>query len=190
MKHYPEGIIGVDEVGRGCLAGPLVVGAVRLTEPIPGLKDSKLLSPKKRNYFNELIIATADFVGLGWVSAQEIDKLGLSKALSLAGERALSGLKTGYTTIVLDGSHNYLNQFDRVETVIKADLTIAAVSAASIVAKVARDKYMIELAQSIKGYGFERNVGYGSAEHLQAINKLGVCNQHRRSFEPIKSMTA
>ncbi len=180
-------IIGVDEVGRGSLAGPLVVGAVMLSANIDGLKDSKLLTPKRREQLSEIIKLRAEFIGLGWVSALDIDRLGLNRALSLAGERALAELSIDYDKIILDGSVNYLPPQFRVETVIKADMSVAAVSAASIVAKVARDKFMHELARQIPNYGFERNVGYGTAEHLKAIQTYGVSEQHRRSFEPIKS---
>ncbi len=190
MNHYPDGIIGIDEVGRGCLAGPLVVGAVKLNHLIEGLTDSKLLSPKKREQLNELIIQLSACVGLGWASAQEIDRLGLNGALGLAGERALAKFKLVESRIILDGSQNYLSKFSNVETIIKADLTIPAVSAASIVAKVARDHYMQALSLEIGGYGFERNVGYGTIEHMRAIATLGISSQHRRSFEPIKSMVA
>lgn len=190
-------ILGIDEVGRGPLAGPLVVGAVILPEGERGwfaeLRDSKKLSVKKREVLNEVILREA-VTGLGWVSSSELDSVGISEALRLATRRAvksLKGLHTMFSQIVIDGKVNFLKLTELekyVSTMPKADDLIREVSAASIIAKVARDHYMYKLAEKYPDYGFEKNVGYGTAKHLKAINEYGICEEHRRSFEPIKSM--
>lgn len=191
-------ILGIDEVGRGPLAGPLVVGAVILPEEKPEwveeLKDSKKLSAKKRETLNEIILDKAVAVGLGWVFAQELDEVGISKALRLATKRAVKsvqGLHASFSQIVIDGKVNFLSLTPlekHVTTVVKADNLVKEVSAASIVAKVARDHYMYEVGEKYPDYDFGKNVGYGTAKHLVAINEFGICPEHRLSFEPIKSM--
>ncbi len=188
-------ILGIDEVGRGPLAGPLVVGAVILPEAewVRELKDSKRLSAKKRKVLNEIILKEA-VTGLGFVMVDELDAVGVSEALRLATRRAVKSVQNlhrEFSQIIIDGKVNFLKQTtleNYVSTVVKADDLIKEVSAASIIAKVARDHYMIELASRFPNYGFEKNVGYGTAEHLAAINKYGICEEHRKSFEPIKSM--
>ena len=190
-------ILGIDEVGRGPLAGPLVVGAVILPDPKPEwvdeLKDSKKLSAKKREALSELILKEAT-CGLGWVPASELDEVGISEALRLACSRAVKSvqkLHVPFSQIVIDGKVNFLKLTkleNYVTTVVKADDLVKEVSAASIIAKVARDNYMKELDSKYPGYGFEKNVGYGTAKHMAAISELGICPEHRKSFEPIKSM--
>lgn len=181
-------ILGIDEVGRGPWAGPVVVGAVVLgDQPIEGLTDSKKLTKKRREALDALIRAKAS-VGLGWVSPAEIDEIGLGPALKLATIRAVEGVKGAYHEIIIDGTINFLKETTKgryVTTMAKADLLIPSVSAASIVAKVARDNYMAEQALVYPGYGFERHVGYGTAAHQQAIQKLGLTPLHRRSFKPV-----
>ena len=191
-------ILGIDEVGRGPLAGPLVVGAVILPEPerewFLELKDSKKLSAKKREYLNEIILKEAT-AGLGWVSSEEIDEVGISEALRLATRRAVKSVQSlhaPFSQIVIDGKVNFLagTSLEKyVSTVVKADDLIREVSAASIVAKVARDKYMVDLAKKYPEYGFEAHVGYGTEIHREAIAKFGICPEHRKSFEPCKSLT-
>ena len=193
-------ILGIDEVGRGPLAGPLVVGAVILPENkdelawVAELNDSKKLSAGKRERLAEVIVAEAPAVGLGWVSSNELDEVGISEALTLATKRAVKSvqaLHARFSQIVIDGKVNFLcltNLGKYVTTVVKADALIKEVSAASIVAKCARDRYMKELGAEYPGYGFCRNVGYGTAEHLAAIRAQGLTPEHRRSFEPCKSM--
>ena len=191
-------ILGIDEVGRGPLAGPLVVGAVILPEAHPEwvleLKDSKKLSAKKREALSEVILAEALATGLGWVGPSEIDKLGIGEALRLATRRAVEEVRrhnVPFSQIIIDGKVNFLSGTslgEFVSTVVKADDLIKEVSAASIIAKVARDHYMHEMGEKFPGYGFEKHVGYGTAKHIAAIRELGVCPEHRRSFEPIKSM--
>ncbi|AHB42678.1 Ribonuclease [Candidatus Saccharibacteria bacterium RAAC3_TM7_1] len=184
-------ILGIDEVGRGPWAGPLVVGAVVLGCDIDGLTDSKKLSAKRRTELALEIREKAAGVGLGWVRADEIDTLGLSQALALACQRAVQAVDTlgvAYHEIILDGTVNFLKDTPKgryVTTLKKADLLIAAVSAASIVAKVARDEYMVQQAELYPDYGFASHVGYGTAIHRAAIEKYGVTPLHRLSFAPL-----
>lgn len=183
-------ILGIDEVGRGPWAGPLVIGAVVLGGcEIPGLTDSKKLSKKKREELDVIIREQAAGFGLGWVDASEIDEIGLSAALRLATIRAVEQIKTPYHEIIIDGTINFLadtNKADYVKTMPKADLLIPSVSAASIIAKVARDNYMSDQDKKYDGYGFSGHVGYGTAKHIAAIEKNGVTPLHRLSFAPLK----
>ena len=191
-------ILGIDEVGRGPLAGPLVVGAVILPDVKPDwvaeLKDSKKLSAKKREALSAVILKGAEATGLGWVTAEEIDEVGISQALVLATRRAVKSvqeLHKAFSQIIIDGKVNFLKGTSLekyVSTMPKADDLVKEVSAASIIAKVARDKNMYELDKKYPQYGFSSNVGYGTAAHMAAIRKLGICSEHRKSFEPIKSM--
>ncbi|MBQ2672744.1 ribonuclease HII [Candidatus Saccharibacteria bacterium] len=191
-------ILGIDEVGRGPLAGPLVVGAVILPDKKPDwvneLKDSKKLTIKKRELLNGIILNEAPATGLGWVSALELDEIGISEALKLATKRAVKKVQqcsAPFSQIIIDGKVNFLAETrigEFVSTMPKADNLVKEVSAASIIAKVARDHYMTRLAEEYPKYGFESHVGYGTARHLAAIKEYGICPEHRKSFEPIKSM--
>ena len=184
-------ILGIDEVGRGPWAGPLVVGACVLGDAkIDGLTDSKKLTPKKREALAPIIREKAA-VGLGWVSAEELDRIGLSKALCKACRAAVKQIHTPFHEIVIDGTVNFLRDTplsSHVQALKKADLLVPEVSAASIVAKVARDEYMYKLAEKYPGYGFEKHVGYGTAAHKAALEKLGPCPEHRKSFKPIAEL--
>ena len=181
-------ILGIDEVGRGPWAGPLVVGACVLGDAqIEGLTDSKKLTPKKREALAPIIREKAA-VGLGWISAEELDRIGLSQALCKAARAAVKQIKVPFHEIVIDGTVNFLRNTPlagHVQVLKKADLLVPEVSAASIVAKVARDEYMYKLAGKYPGYGFEKHVGYGTAAHKAALEKLGPCPEHRKSFKPI-----
>lgn len=182
-------ILGIDEVGRGPWAGPLVVGAVVLGgATIDGLTDSKKLTKKRREELDIVIREQASGIGLGWVSAEQIDDIGLSAALVLATKRAVEQVTASYHEIIIDGTVNFLKDTSKgqyVTTLKKADLLIPSVSAASIVAKVARDAYMTEQDTIYPGYGFISHVGYGTAMHQGAIEKLGVTPLHRLSFAPL-----
>lgn len=180
-------IVGLDEVGRGCWAGPLVAGAVLLGEPITGLKDSKKLSKMQRERLDAEIRVSALAFGLGWVSAEEIDRIGLTAAVRLAMERAFVEIVHPYDQIVIDGNLNFFADNPKSSAVIGADNTVPEVSAASIIAKVARDRYMSEAALRFPGYGFEKHVGYGTAAHNSAIKLNGLTELHRRSFKPIQA---
>ncbi|MBR3365519.1 ribonuclease HII [Candidatus Saccharibacteria bacterium] len=191
-------ILGIDEVGRGPLAGPLVVGAVILPEGehdwFSELNDSKKLTAKKREALSEIILQEAA-TGLGWVPADELDSIGISEALKLAARRAVKSVQSlhaPFSQIIIDGKVNFLAKTKLepyVTTIIKADAKIREVSAASIIAKVARDRYMIDLAPKYPEYGFDQHVGYGTKSHVTAIYKYGLTKEHRKSFEPCKSLS-
>jgi len=180
--------VGIDEVGRGCWAGPVVAGAVILSEPIEGLKDSKLLSKKQREKLTVEIKSNAVAIGLGWVEPAIVDKIGLGKAVQLAMERALAEITAEFDEVIIDGNLNYMKYNPKARALIKADNLIPAVSAASIIAKVARDNYMAEIAEQYPDYGFEKHVGYGTALHLEKLKLHGVSNLHRQSFKPIHNL--
>jgi ribonuclease HII len=185
-------ILGIDEVGRGPWAGPLVVGACVLGDAkIDGLTDSKKLTAKKREKLDILIREQASF-GLGWVSAEELDKIGLIAALRKATRDAAKQIEVPYHEIIIDGTINFLSDTklsSYVQTIPKADFLVPEVSAASIIAKVARDNYMIKLAERFPNYGFEKHVGYGTAAHREALEKYGPCEEHRHSFKPIAELS-
>ena len=184
-------ILGIDEVGRGPWAGPLVVGACVLgNAQIDGLTDSKKLTAKKREALAPIIQEKAA-IGLGWVSAKELDEIGISAALCKACRAAVKQVHAPFHEIVIDGTINFLRDTplaSHVQVLTKADLLVPEVSAASIVAKVARDDYMHKLAVKYPGYGFEKHVGYGTAAHKKALVELGVCPEHRKSFKPIAEL--
>lgn len=183
-------MIGIDEVGRGCWAGPLLVVAARTNTTLPeGLKDSKLLSKKRREALFKDIQLTCS-LGEGWVEPTEIDELGLSAAMQLGVARSLAALGAlNEDEIIMDGNINYCApSFTNVQAVIKADNDYPIVSAASIYAKVLRDNKMAELAKEYEGYGFESHVGYGTKVHLQAMQKLGICDLHRKSYKPVYTL--
>lgn len=178
--------MGIDEVGRGCWAGPLVAAAVLIVKPIDGLRDSKCLTPKQRTILSDKI-KNFSLCGFGWVWPKEIDKLGLTQATSRAMQMALHTIPRNYETVVIDGSYNFLPANPKVQTQVRADRFLPAVSAASIIAKVARDTYMADQALKYPRYGFESHVGYGTKQHIDAIKMLGVCDIHRLSYRPIKA---
>lgn len=178
-------VVGVDEVGRGCWAGPMVVGAVILNQPILGLKDSKKLSKKQRELLTELIKVEAKY-SLGWVSHSEIDAIGLSAATTLACQRAIENLNADYDEIIIDGGINFLPDNPKATCLIKADDTVPAVSAASIIAKVMRDNFMAEQAVQFPKYGFEKHVGYGTKIHIDALKQFGPTRIHRMSYKPLQ----
>jgi ribonuclease HII len=184
--------LGIDEVGRGCWAGPVVAGAVLLADPPPvkGLKDSKLLTKKARERLDAEIRVSAVAFGIGWATPAEIDEFGLTQAVRLAMQRAFAFIKAPYDRIVIDGNHNFLSDVPGTEVLIGADNLVPAVSAASIIAKVARDHFMAKQAVTYPGYGFEAHVGYGTRAHRTAITELGLCDLHRRSWRPVQAFMA
>lgn len=187
-------ILGIDEVGRGPWAGPLVVGAVVLGgADIPGLTDSKKLTKKRREALVPIIKAQATVWALGWVTAQELDSIGMSEALRLATRRAVEQIKSPYSEIIIDGTVNFLSDTGKgkyVTCLPKADLLVPSVSAASVLAKVARDDYMAEQDILYPEYGFAAHAGYGVAKHREAIERLGVTPLHRLSFAPLQKYAA
>lgn len=157
--------------------------------PIDGLHDSKKLSAKRREALAATVRVEAAAYGLGWVMPKELDEIGMSAAVKLAMQRAVSAVlaeQPQYDEIIIDGNINYLADMPRTRCEIKADGHIAEASAASIIAKVARDKYMYEMSTKYPKYGFDKHVGYGTAAHAAALAEHGVCPLHRRSFAPIR----
>lgn len=183
-------IVGIDEVGRGCWAGPLVAGAVALDETILGLRDSKVLSKQQRIKLSKEIYTQAAAVGVGWVTAHEVDALGLTEAVRLAMQRAIDQIVlTMYDEVIIDGSYNFLPNVPGTHAIVKADGSVPAVSAASIIAKVARDSWMCEQAvMEFPQYGFEKHVGYGTKLHRDMLKQYGVCALHRLSYKPIQKL--
>ena len=195
-------ILGIDEVGRGPYAGPLVIGACILgdwqnsenAEWIEKLTDSKKLSAKRREELYVLIKEKALATATGWVSSAEIDEIGLSEALRLATRRAVKQIqqtKVPFSEIIIDGTMNFLagTKLEKyVSTLKKGDFLVKEISAASILAKVERDKYMTELDAVYPEYGFGKHVGYGTAAHQKAMEEFGLTPEHRRSFRPVREI--
>lgn len=183
-------MIGIDEVGRGAWAGPLLVVAARqISDPSFSLTDSKLLSARQRqNIFKNL--PSYYIFGEGWVEPNIVDQLGLTESMKLAVNEALGAIGARVDElIIMDGNINYCNsKYNNVECVIKADRDYSAVSAASIYAKIKRDRRMADLSKQLPGYGFEKHVGYGTKQHLAALEQYGVTVQHRLSFKPIRAI--
>ncbi|MDX1766219.1 MAG: ribonuclease HII [Candidatus Saccharimonadales bacterium] len=180
-------IIGLDEVGRGSWAGPLLFAAVALATEVPGLRDSKKLAPKVRQELYLEIKKNANFIGYGWVHSHEIDSVGLAVALRLAAERSVEGISKHErkNKIVVDGNIDYLG-WKNSGSLVKADDQVPEVSAASIMAKVARDNLMKRYDLLYPNYGFKNNVGYGTAQHAKALKRHGVTKNHRLSFKPVQ----
>lgn len=195
-------ILGIDEVGRGPYAGPLVIGACILgdwqnsenAEWIEKLTDSKKLSAKRREELYVLIKEKALAAATGWVSSAEIDEIGLSEALRLATRRAVEQIQkteVPFSEIIIDGTMNFLagTKLEKyVSTLKKGDFLVKEISAASILAKVERDKYMVELDAVYPEYGFGKHVGYGTAAHQKAMEEFGLTPEHRRSFRPVREI--
>ncbi|MFB8190442.1 ribonuclease HII [Microbacterium sp. NPDC055988] len=190
-------IIALDEVGRGALAGPVAVGAALMDAAgarrrVPeGLRDSKLVTEKRRPEVAARAAAWVQASAVGWASAEEVDQVGIMRALGLAASRAVSaiaaqGAAMDEALILLDGNHDYVSRVHssplRVRPVIKADRDCASVSAASVIAKVARDGYMAEIHESHPAYRWNRNKGYASPEHRDAIRSNGLSPFHRASW--------
>ena len=186
-------VVGIDEVGRGPLAGPVIAAAV-LLDPgkmpprlLEKLDDSKALSAKLRREL-EALLADCARVGLGRAEVDEIDRLNILNATLLAMARAYDALGAAADTALVDGNRPPKLPC-AVKTVIGGDGKSLSIAAASVVAKVARDREMALLAQQFPGYGWERNAGYGTAEHLDALRRLGATPHHRRSFAPVRIIT-
>ena len=188
ISHLDEFILlaGVDEVGRGPLAGPVVAAAVILdrNKPIDGLDDSKKLTHKKRVYLAEQIKLNALNWSLGKAEVVEIDELNILQASLLAMKRAVDALSISPDYVVVDGNFTPDIAYEK-QAIIKGDSLVPAISAASIIAKVARDEEMIQFDNIYPGYGFSSHKGYPTKQHIESIEKLGVTEIHRRSFAPV-----
>ena len=182
-------VAGVDEAGRGPLAGPVVAAAVILDElrPIQGLADSKKLSARRREALFDEIRAKALCCSIAQASVEEIDELNILQATLLAMRRAVMGLRLPPKLVLVDG--NRLPVLDiRAEAIVKGDDKVPAISAASILAKVTRDRWCLEYHQQFPQYGFDQHKGYGTADHLAALRLHGPCPQHRRTFRPVTDL--
>jgi len=179
-------IAGVDEVGRGCLAGPVFAAAVILNNNInkKGIKDSKKISFNKRILLSKYIKKNSTFA-IAFASVEEIDKLNILNASLLSMKRALNKLKQKPSMIYIDGIFAPKNLKTKYKTFIKGDEKIISIAAASIVAKVARDQFMIDLGRNFPEYKWNKNFGYGTAEHLKSLKKYGITKHHRKKFKPI-----
>ncbi|MDG2340645.1 MAG: ribonuclease HII [Paracoccaceae bacterium] len=182
-------VAGVDEVGRGPLCGPVTAAAVILDpNNIPaGLNDSKKLTRAKRDALFDQIIASADCC-IAHASVEEIDEINILRASHLAMERALAGLRQTADYALIDGNMIPKGLATPAQAVIKGDARSVSIAAASIIAKVERDRIMTQLTVEFPGYGWENNAGYGTKQHLEALRVLGVTPHHRRSFKPIHNI--
>jgi ribonuclease HII len=182
-------VAGVDEVGRGPLAGPVTAAAVVLDpNNIPdGLNDSKKLTAKRREALTEEILKVAD-VCIAHATVEEIDEHNILRASHIAMERAVAGLSLAPDHLLIDGNLVPLGLRENSEAIVKGDARSLSISAASIVAKTARDSIMMDLAQQFPGYGWETNAGYPSKKHREALVELGVTPHHRRSFKPVHNI--
>lgn len=192
-------IAGVDEAGRGPLAGPVVAAAVVFTDSKifkkladKGIRDSKTISEKKREYFYELIIENSLDWSAGIVSEKTIDKINILEATKLAMKKAVEKLNNKPDFLLIDGI-NVLESFPASQmasqmAIPKADQTIFSVSAASIIAKVTRDRILLDFDKEYPGYGFAKHKGYGTKFHMEMLNKKGPCKIHRKSFGPIEKI--
>ena len=182
-------IAGVDEVGRGPLAGPVTAAAVIL-DPVrvpEGLADSKQLTEKRRNALYDEIFAVAT-VSIAHASVEEIDRINILRASHLAMERAVARLAHAPDHLLIDGNMIPRGLSVSAEAIVKGDARSLSIAAASIVAKVCRDRLMVDLAQQHPGYGWEKNAGYPSPAHKEALRNLGVTPHHRRSFKPVHNI--
>ena len=196
-------VIGCDEVGRGAIAGPVAVGfsvvGVGIRKHPDGLRDSKMLSEKRREELSPLATKWSHFSAVGLASALEVDTIGIIACLGLAARRALTqlheaGVPIHESVVLLDGSHDWLSPAltrpPRVHTRVKADRDCASVAAASVIAKVHRDRLMIDADDAHPGYGWRGNKGYGSTEHYAALDTLGPSDLHRRTWLHDRTLVA
>ena len=185
----PGLMAGVDEAGRGPLAGPVVAAAVILDDlrPIKGLADSKTLTVARREKLYDEIRAKALCCSVAEASVAEIDELNILQATMLAMRRAVEGLRLKPVKVLVDG--NRIPTLDVLaEAIVKGDSKVQAISAASILAKVTRDRWCAELHDKFPQYGFDQHKGYGTAQHLSALNEFGACPEHRRTFAPVTAV--
>ena len=182
-------IAGVDEVGRGSLIGPVYAAAVILNKSInkKHLKDSKSLTKSKREILSKYIKKNSIW-SIGKASVKEIEKINILQASLLAMKRAIKKLKRKPTLVLIDGNKLPKIKNYNLRSIIKGDQKIPSISAASIIAKVSRDKMITKLGKKFKGYNWDQNCGYGTKRHLKAIKKLGITTHHRKTFSPINKL--
>ncbi len=191
--HLPAPYIGIDEVGRGCLAGPVVAAAVifKSNKDTRFYKDSKSICEEGRQKLSDSI-HEHHLVGIGWASVEEIDQVNILQATFIAMRRAIENLKPSeFGTLLIDGRDKIPNlKNHHQQPMIKGDQHVRLISAASIAAKVARDQFMTQLASEERLYGFEKHKGYGTLYHREQIQKNGPCQWHRQSFSGVKEFIA
>ena len=183
-------VAGLDEAGRGPLAGPVVAAGVLLNlnvkKLLKGINDSKKLSKKKREYFYNILTNNKDIKwGIGIISEKVIDKVNILEATKLAMQEAVKGLKPDF--LVLDGNFKIKSLIPQ-KSIIKGDQKVISISAASIIAKVTRDKIMAEMHKKYPQYGFDKHKGYGTELHIEMLKKFGSCPIHRKSFAPVSEL--
>lgn len=180
-------VVGIDEAGRGCLAGPVCAGAVILSPDINPLQftDSKLLSAKQRDTLYDVIISTCQY-GVGFASAEEVDEINIHRAALLAMKRALENLTTKAGTVLIDGKFTIPGVEQKQIALIKGELRASPIAAASIIAKVSRDRLLVELGEKYPQYGFAIHKGYATEVHRQAIAQHGPTRHHRLTFAGVR----
>jgi ribonuclease HII len=189
LAARPATVCGVDEAGRGSWAGPVVAAAVIFHDyvPIDGLNDSKQVAANRRAMLYERIMAEC-LVGIGQASAEEIDRMNIWRATELAMQRAVAALPVAAAFALIDGNRIPERLPCPASAIIRGDGISPSIAAASIIAKVTRDRMMADYARHYPAYGFERHAGYGTAQHQAALAAHGICPIHRRSFAPIRAL--
>lgn len=187
LRSGVEPVVGVDEAGRGCLAGPVVAAAVVLSPKvrIRGLRDSKLLAPHRREILMQRILERADDVAWGWAGPRQIDRVNILQASFLSMRRALRRLRKAPGAILVDGNMTIPGVDCRQRALVDGDARCRSIAAASIVAKVIRDRLMIRCHEIYPQYGFDSNKGYPTLEHIEALSRHGITPLHRYSFAPV-----
>lgn len=188
-KKISSNIIGVDEVGRGPLAGPVVAAAVILNQNIllEGINDSKKITEKKREEFFLKLICFSKF-SISFASVDEVDKYNILQASLMAMKRAVISLDSPESIILVDGIHSFDSNNKKIKTIVGGDAKYPSIAAASIIAKVVRDNYMKLISKKYNQYYWEKNFGYGTSQHLNSIKKFGITSFHRKTFSPIHKM--
>jgi len=192
LKYWSDGIkyiAGVDEAGRGPLAGPVVAACVILDQKlqIEGINDSKKITPKKRKELFTLIKEKAIDVSIGIANENEIDDLNILQATFLAMKRAVGNLAIKPELLLIDGPYSDIKLIKK-KNIIKGDSKSASIGAASIIAKVSRDKLILKMSKNFKNYKWDLNAGYGTKDHIKSIKKYGITKFHRKTFKPIHNI--